>query len=50
MKECTLIPNNTDFEDYEDLSEEERWEQEEIWETLSVAENREELKKEIDNK
>jgi len=32
----------------EDLNEEERWEQEEIWETLSVAENREELEKEID--
>jgi len=31
----------------EDLSEEERWKQEEIWETLSVAENREELEKEI---
>jgi len=36
-----------DFEDIEDLSEEERWKEEEIWETLSVAENREELKKEI---
>jgi|GEM_PF-6149633 len=29
------------------MSEEERWRQEEIWETLSVAENREELEKEI---
>jgi SNF2 family DNA or RNA helicase len=37
----------TDIEDYEDLSEEERWQEEEIWETLSVAENREELEKEI---
>ncbi len=36
-----------DFEEIEDLSEEERWKEEEIWETLSVAENREELKKEI---
>ncbi len=36
-----------DFAVVEDLSEEERWEQEEIWETLSVAENREELDKEI---
>ncbi len=36
-----------DFEDYEDMSEEERWKNEEIWEALSVAENREELKKEI---
>ena len=31
----------------EDLNEEDRWKQEEIWETLSVAENREELEKEI---
>ena len=36
-----------DYETIEDLSEEERWEQEEIWETLSVAENREELQEEI---
>jgi len=36
-----------DFEEIEDLSEEERWKEEEIWETLSVAENREELRKEI---
>ncbi len=36
-----------DFEETEDLSEEERWKQEEIWETLSVAENKEELLKEI---
>ncbi len=35
------------FEDTEELSEEERWQEEEVWETLSVAENREELKKEI---
>jgi len=32
----------------EELSEEERWKEEEIWETLSVAENREELKREIE--
>ena len=38
---------NFDLEITEDLSEEERWREEEIWETLSVAENREELKKEI---
>ena len=37
-----------DFDEVEDLSEEERWKEEEIWETLSVAENREELKKEIE--
>lgn len=36
-----------DFETVEDLSEEERWKEEEIWETLSVAENREELEREI---
>jgi len=36
-----------DFDAVEDLSEEERWREEEIWETLSVAENREELEKEI---
>ena len=36
-----------DFETVEDLSEEERWRQEEIWETLSVAENRQELEREI---
>jgi len=36
-----------DFTVVEDMSEEERWRQEEIWETLSVAENREELEKEI---
>lgn len=36
-----------DFEATEDLSEEERWQQEEIWEALSVAENRQELEREI---
>jgi Superfamily II DNA and RNA helicases len=36
-----------DFETIEDMSEEERWREEEIWETLSVAENREELEKEV---
>lgn len=36
-----------DFEIIEDLSEEERWKEEELWETLSVAENREELEREI---
>ncbi|MCP5105389.1 MAG: DUF3883 domain-containing protein [bacterium] len=37
-----------DFDTAEDMNEEDRWKQEEIWETLSVAENRDELKKEID--
>ena len=42
------IPESTfDFEVVDDMSEEERWREEEIWETLSVAENREELQKEI---
>jgi len=36
-----------DFEAVEDMSEEERWQQEEVWETLSVAENRQELEREI---
>ncbi len=41
---------NYDYYDYdvvEDMSEQERWKEEEIWETLSVAENKEELEKEI---
>lgn len=36
-----------DFDVTEDLSEEERWEREELWETLSVAENRFELQREV---
>ena len=36
-----------DFEETEEMSEEERWQQEGIWETLSIAENREELYREI---
>jgi superfamily II DNA or RNA helicase len=36
-----------DFEDAEDMSEEDRWKEEEMWETLSVAENRQELESEI---
>ncbi|MEM5816138.1 MAG: helicase-related protein, partial [Candidatus Aenigmatarchaeota archaeon] len=37
-----------DFEEIEDLNEEDRWKEEELWETLSVAENKEELRKEIE--
>ena len=37
-----------DFETVDDLSEEDRWKEEEIWETLSVAENRAELEREIE--
>ena len=40
-------PKMFDFDDTEDLSEDERWEQERIWETLSIAENKDELEKEI---
>lgn len=36
-----------DVEDLEEMSEVERWEQEALWETLSVAENRAELDAEI---
>jgi len=47
IKEKKIDERTFDFEVIEDLSEEERWKQEELWETLSVAENREELEKEI---
>jgi SNF2 family DNA or RNA helicase len=43
-----LTGNTIDFEAVDDLSEEERWAQEEIWETLSVAENQAELRREIE--
>ena len=36
-----------DLEEVEDYEEEKRWEQEKRWETLSIAENRAELEKEI---
>jgi superfamily II DNA or RNA helicase len=36
-----------DFEEVEDLNEQDRWKEEEVWETLSVAENRHELEAEI---
>lgn len=36
-----------DYDIVEDMTEQERWKEEAIWETLSVAENREELEKEI---
>ena len=36
-----------DIDEVEDMSEEDRWEQERIWETLSIAENRDELAREI---
>jgi len=37
-----------DLEEAEDASEAERWEQEEVWETLTVADNQNELKREIE--
>ena len=46
--ERNKIPDSVfDLETVEDMSEAERWQEEEIWETLSVAENREELEREI---
>jgi len=36
-----------DFEDVEDMSEEERWKAESLWETLSLAQNRQEFESEI---
>jgi superfamily II DNA/RNA helicase len=36
-----------DVETVDDMSEADRWKEEEVWETLSVAQNREELEKEI---
>lgn len=48
VQERNKTPGDTfDFDIVEDMSEEDRWKEEEIWETLSVAENREELAKEI---
>ncbi len=35
------------YDDIEDMSEEDRWKEEELWEALSVSENRNELKAEI---
>lgn len=46
-KSKKITPKAFDFDDTEDMSEEERWEQEQLWETLSIAENREELEREI---
>jgi len=40
-------PVASDWEAVEDMSEEERWKEEELWETLSVARNRQELESEI---
>jgi superfamily II DNA or RNA helicase len=48
VQEKNKVEEHFDFDVVEDLSEAERWKEEEIWETLSVAENREELAREID--
>ena len=40
-------PKIFDFDEADEMDEEERWKQERLWETLSIAENREELEKEI---
>ena len=40
-------PKIFDFDEADEMSEEERWQQESLWETLSIAENREELEREI---
>ena len=46
--ERAASPERTfDFEEVEEMSEEDRWKAEELWETLSVAENRQELDSEI---
>jgi len=41
------INQDIDLDEIEDLAEEDRWKEEEKWETLSLAENKEELEKEI---
>jgi len=46
-KSKKVTPKIFDFDEAEDMSEEDRWEQEQIWETLSIAENKDELQKEI---
>ena len=43
-----IIPTEQQRDEIEDLGETERWEREEQWEALSVAENRDELKNEIE--
>ena len=47
QEEGKVVSRAIDIDMVEDLSEEDRWREEGIWETLSVAENRDELKKEI---
>ncbi|MCX5850421.1 MAG: SNF2-related protein [Deltaproteobacteria bacterium] len=42
-----IINNAADVDTAEELSEEDRWKEEEIWETLSVADSKEDLENEI---
>ena len=46
--QADTVPTEQQRDEVEDLSETERWEREEQWEVLSVAENREELSNEIE--
>jgi superfamily II DNA or RNA helicase len=43
----TEMPAFFESDEVEEMTEEERWKEEALWETLSVAENREELRNEI---
>ena len=47
-RQADAIPTEEQRDEIEDLSETERWEREEQWEVLSVAENIEELRDEIE--
>lgn len=48
VAEIPLVPLKTiNIEDYEESEESQRWEAEKEWETISFAENKEELKREI---
>lgn len=48
VERVTVGEREFDVDEVEDLSEEDRWKAEEMWETLSVAENRQELQAEIE--
>lgn len=47
IEEKSRPESSYNLEEVEDFNEEERWKQEEVWETLSVAENRQELQAEL---
>ncbi len=46
-KSSQSTPTIFDFDEMDSMSEAERWEQERVWETLSIAKNRDELRKEV---